>query len=78
MMTKTNLIELTDLELAMLDEIAFYGAGELNYLFSKNQKNIVKKVMGKIEYALYLKMERKGKRGDSHLDELLQKIKGIE
>jgi len=78
MMTKTNLIELTDLELAMLDEMAFYGAEQLNYLFSKNQKNIVKKVMGKIEYALYLKMEREGKKGNSHLDELLQKIKGIE
>lgn len=76
-MTKNNLIELTDSELAMLDEMAFYGAGELNYLFSQNQKNIVKKVMGKIEYALYLKKERKGKRGDSHLDKLLQKIKGI-
>ena len=76
-MTKTNLIVLTDLELAMLDEMVICGAEELNYLLSKNQKNIVKKVMGKIEYALYLKMERKGKRGDSHLDELLQKIKGI-
>jgi len=77
-MTKTNLIELTDLELAILDERACYGAGELNYWITKNQKSIVKKEKGKREDALYLKMKRKGKKGDSHLDELLQKIKGIE
>lgn len=78
MNNKTNVLELTDLELGMLDELAFNGAYELNYLFSQNQKDKVKKVMGKIEYALYLKMKRKGKKTNLHFDKFLSKIKGFE
>ena len=78
MNNKTNVLELTDSELGMLDELAFNGASELNYLFSQNQKDKVKKVMGKIEYALYLKMKRKGKKTNLHFDKLLGKIKGFE
>ena len=78
MNNKTNVLELTDAELGMLDELVFNGAYELNYLFSQNQKDKVKKVMGKIEYALYLKMKRKGKKTNLHFDKLLGKIKGFE
>lgn len=77
MSNKTNVIELTDSELGMLDELAFNGASKLNYLFSQNQKDEVKRVMGKIEYALYLKMKRKGEKPSLHLDKLLRKIKGL-
>jgi hypothetical protein len=34
--------------------------------------------MGKIEYALYLKMKRKSGKPNLHLDKLLGKIKGFE
>lgn len=78
MNNKTNVLELTDSELGMLDELVFNGASELNYLFSQNQKDKVKKVMGKIEYALYLKMKKKNGKPNLHLDKLLGKIKGFE
>jgi len=77
MSDKTNVIELTDSELGVLDELAFNGASKLNYLFSKNQKNEVKKVMGKIEYAFYLKMKRNGEKPSLHFDKFLRKIKGL-